>query len=263
MKYLHKFLAFLKSIKYSTLAIMGALLFIWFIVDRRSTESKIEKLRKEIIYKDVLVKEKDGQYKKIVNYYTTKKELAESLKKHNSTLAKELKDKNERILILTHSVITFKEKKNIVTGVIIEKGDSTVKFEAFYPDKEKFFVKHSGLVSLKNSNLTSDWSFGKMPIDLVISEDKNGIWNYRISGSDFLVVDKLTVNSLPRKEFVAPENKIKLFSFLVGGGLQQNLITKQYSLKAGAGVQIRNKSMVMVDVNTKNMIGISYFHKLK
>lgn len=239
------------------------LAFIYFQYSEKKHTETTTSLKKAIIAKDSLVQEKEGQYKKMVNYYNTEKQLNNRLASSNKALHKTINDQNETLLMLTNASISFKPDASNKPSVIVPISNSpdSLKFNAFYPNEKDFLVRHYGTISTKTNNMYNNWEFGKIDLDITVSEDANGLWNTRIGGPDYLVVKKLTVNSQPPKNFVPKTEKPKNLSFLLGGGATYDLNEKKYGVKAGAGFEIKNKLIFLGEINNKATVGLGIYKR--
>ena len=70
------------------------LLLSWRIGNiKNDNQNLVDDLKKSIIMNDSLVKEAEGRYSKLVNYYNTEKDLKEQLKESNKDLYNIVKKK--------------------------------------------------------------------------------------------------------------------------------------------------------------------------
>jgi hypothetical protein len=91
------------------------------------------------------------------------------------------------------------------------------------------------------------WSFGKLPLQIVLTEEKRGIWKSRLIGPDWLVVDSMSVNSLPAEQYT--ENKERKLQFMVGGGYNKSLSPNgPNSIAVGGGVNLFSNHNILLNL---------------
>lgn len=229
-------------------------------IDQTRLINKIEENNKKIIEMSELIKEKDGQYSKLVNYFSDSKKLSENLKNSNKELAKELRKTKEQILKINDIVATFKEKKD--TGNISFKNDSLIGIDIFYPDSNDWFINWKGKIFTKDKKYTGKWIFTDLKIKAILTETEEGLWKARIVGPKFLVINSMEINSLPPKDYT--DEKIKKISFLFGGGYLKSF-DNNYSNAIGitGGIQWKNKHIIQLTGTTNNILGIQFLYKFK
>ena len=77
--------------KFNMILLGGLILVILFLswkvsILKDQQQDALDEVKKEIIANDSLVKEKEGQYAKLVDYYNTEKDLKNQLKDSNKEL---------------------------------------------------------------------------------------------------------------------------------------------------------------------------------
>ncbi len=213
-----------------------------------------------VLEKDQTIKEKDGQYAKLVNYFENNEDLMKSLKNSNKDLAKLINKQNEKLLQISDIVATFEEKLD--QGDITQIDDSTFQIGLFYPDKDDWFINWDGFIFPKTKSYKGIWKFGELNLQAVLTETERGLWNARLIGPDFLIVDSITVKSLPPDQY-NPYGTKKL-EFMIGGGYRSSLNPdRPNAITVGAGVQWKNNSILMIEAGTNNTIGFQYFYKFQ
>jgi hypothetical protein len=199
------------------LIIILVLLLVWLawrIEGMRSESiSQADDLKKSIIAADSLVKEADGRYAKLVNYYNTEKDLKKELQKSNSELYKIIKKQDERILSLTNSVITLKSAVDEGFGKFNPDDTNQIQLALRYPDKNSPFINWDGFVDKRNAKYVGAWTFGKLPFQIVLTEEKRGLWKHRLIGPDWLIVDSLDIQSLPPDQYTPTVERKIQFAF--------------------------------------------------
>jgi hypothetical protein len=223
----------------------------------------IDELRKTIIKNDSLIKIKDGQYTKLVDYYNSEKDLKEELKKSNRDLYNTLKKQDEKILSLTTAVISLESSVNKGFGSFNPNDSNLIDLKLKYPtDDEKPFIRWSGSVNKNTAFYNGGWEFGKLPIQIVLTEEKRGLWKTDIVGPKWFKLDSLTIKSLPPEQFV---QKIERdIQFLVGGMYNSNIVPMvPRSLGFGGGVSYKNKHNLIMNVSSDQSFSVGYYYKFK
>jgi uncharacterized membrane-anchored protein YhcB (DUF1043 family) len=247
--------------------ILGLILVIIFLNFRsqRIQEKMYEQLQfanKEIVKLDTLKKERDGQYAKLVSYFESEKTLKESLREDNKELSKLVEAQNERILMLNQAVVSLEDA--ISKGEVdIDPTDSTiVKVNLTYPDSENPFINWNGKIFTDNLTYSGKWSFGSLPIEILLTETERGLWKSRLIGPDWLKVDSINVKSLPPSD-IADDPNVDNFGILVGGGYMSSLDPNLgRGVSIGFGAQYKNSSLMLNYGSLGNYLGLSYYHRI-
>lgn len=247
--------------------ILGLILVIIFIIFRsqRIQEKMYDQLQlanKEIVRLDTLKKERDGQYAKLVSYFESEKTLKESLRKDNKELSKLVESLNERILMFNQTVLSLEDA--ISKGEVdTDSTDSTVvKVNLTYPDSENPFINWNGRIFTDNLTYSGKWSFGSLPIEILLTETERGLWNSRIIGPSWLKVDSVNVKSLPPSD-IADDSNVDNFGLLVGGGYMKSLDPNLGSgISIGFGAQYKNSLLMLNYGSLGNYLGLSYYHRI-
>ena len=71
---------------------------------------QIRETNKEIVKNSKLIKEKDGQYSKLVNNFNTQKDLLKQLKEENKDLYKTIKKNDEKLLMINNTLVTLQKQ---------------------------------------------------------------------------------------------------------------------------------------------------------
>lgn len=243
--------------------IVAVLLLSWKIgLLRKGSQDDIIELRKSIIANDSLTKEKDGQYAKLVDYYKSEKDLKNELKESNKELYKTIKSENERILSLTKAVISLQGMMSEGFGQSNSIDTNKIDLKLKYPSEKDAFITWSGSVDKISSYYKGEWSFGRLPLQIVLTEEKRGLWKSRLVGPEWLKVDSMSINSLPAEEYT--ENKERNIQFLVGGSYNSNIVPMTMnSLGVGGGVNLYGNHNIILNLATNKTVGISYYYKFK
>jgi hypothetical protein len=248
------------------LGLVGILLLVLFFLAWRieglknESSNQADDLKKSIIASDSLVKESEGRYAKLVDYYKTEKDLVSELKGSNKDLYTVIKKQDERLLSLTSTVLTLKSAVDEGFGKINPNDSNLIDIALKYPSEVDPFIKWDGSINKKSAAYRGNWTFGKLPIQIVVTEEKRGTWKHRIVGPDWFIVDSLQVNSIPPDKYVPTvERKIQ---FMLGGSYffpanQSNLGW----IGVGAGVNAFKNHSVFLTANTRQEFGVSYYYQ--
>lgn len=256
-----------KRDRFYLMMIGGLILVVLFLAWRVGGKNKkiddvAEELKRSIIENDSLKKEENGRYAKLVDYYKTDKDLKTELKESNSDLYKVIKKQNERILSLTSAVITLQGQVSEGVGQINPNDTNKIDLSLKYPNDNNPFINWVGNVDKKTAYYKGEWVFGKLPLQIVLTEEKRGIWKSRLVGPEWLIVDSMSINSLPPEKYTATTPR-KL-QFLVGGGYNKSLVVNgPRSLSVGLGLNLFDKHNIIVNTNTNKEIGINYYYKFQ
>jgi len=220
-----------------------------------------DSLKKSIIASDQLTKEIDGRYSKLVDYYKSQKELNSQLKESNKELYESIKKQNERILNLTRAVTTLREEVSEGFGKIDPKDTNKISLELRYPEEKNPFITWSGWVNRNTAQYRGNWSFGKLPIEIVVTEESHGLWKHRIVGPEWFIVDSLSVVSLPPSGYVPQKKAVQ---FMLGGGYVRSLNRAAGdNLSLGGGVSLFDRHNLIINATTNRDIGLSYYYRFE
>jgi len=229
--------------------------------NQKKAINETKKLRQSIINSDKLIKEKNGQYAKLVNYYSTQRDLLNNLKEFNSALYKTIKKQDERLLNITSAVITLDKK--VVQGFAkpdpIDTNNLILSLK--YPNEKDPFVFWDGTINKNTAAYKGIFSFGKLPIKVVLTEESRGLWKSRIVGPEWLKVDSLSILSIPPDEYTPIKNKN--IQFLVGGSYIYALNTNYHGLGVNIGLNLYDSHNLMIGANTLNQVSLGYLYKIK
>jgi len=253
--------------KFNTILLIVMLVIIVFlgwrieVINNKNTKI-VDDLNKSIVDNDVLKKEADGRYAKLVNFYDDEKDLKKELKKSNENLSDVVKKQNEKILSLTSAVITLQGVISEGGGKIDPVDSNKIDLALKYPNDANPFINWIGNVDRKSAYYKGEWSFGKLPLQIVLTEEQRGLWKSRLIGPDWLKVDSMSINSLPPEEY--PIYEPKKLQFLVGGGYIKSLSTTGADgISIGAGVTLFDNHNLLLNATTNKEVSVSYYYKIK
>lgn len=228
---------------------------------QKGADREIDELKKSIIASDKLTKEANGRYAKLVDYYASERDLMKELKESNRDLYKTIKEQDERLLSITNSIITLDSK--IVQGFAKPDPVDTNKLNLSlkYPDEKDPFVYWDGWVNKQTAAYKGTFTFGKLPIQIILTEESRGLWKSRIVGPEWLKVDSLSIKSIPPEEYssVKPKN----IQWLVGASYVYNLNSTGQGLGVNFGLNLFDRHNVILGANTLNQVSVGYTYKIK
>lgn len=219
---------------------------------------KLEEQNRSIVEMDETVKEADGQYTKLVDYFNTSKDLQQDLKENNKELAKTIKKQNERLLMLNRTVLSLENK--IDEGKVTQNENDSTIFDVSltYPNADSSFINWDGSIFTKTKTYKGEWSFNELPLDIILTETERGLWKTRLIGPEWLVVDSIQVKSIPPKDF--DEDDKRNWSLYLGGGYINSLDPNiSNGISIGSGIRFKNHS-VIVNATTNKTVNFNYYY---
>jgi hypothetical protein len=253
--------------KVNYIMMIGLILIIIFLswkIDSLNDQNQDinEQIKRSIIMNDSLVKLSEGRYVKMVDYFNTEKDLKNELKESNEELYINIKKQGEKILSLNNIIMTLKNEINQGFGKINTKDSNKIDLELKYPNEKESFINWKGSVDKKTNFYKGEWSFKKFPIQIVLTEEKRGIWKSYINTPTWLKIDSMYVNSLPPEEY-KNEEKRKV-QFLLGGGYIKSLSPMGYDgISVGGGINLFDKHHIIINTNTNKEINVNYYFKFQ
>lgn len=243
--------------------LLAIILFMAWKISKVQGDSikQTSNLQKSIIAMDKLQKERDGQYSKLVNYFNSEKELLNQLEDQNKDLKNLIKKQDERLLSITKAVITLEAKVVNGFGQIDKKDTNKINFSLKYPDEKDPFIFWHGWMNKKTTAYSGEFTFGKLPVSVVLTEESRGLWKSRLVGPSWLIVDSMTINSLPPSEYVIDEPK-KL-QWLVGGTYYRGLNSAPDAIGINFGVNLFDVHSLTVGATTLQQVSLGYLYKIK
>ena len=227
-----------------------------------SSDKKVAELREVILENDGLRKDDEGRYSKLVNDMNKEKDLNRMMAQDTSELSdqlketkKEIKKSDEKVLSLTNIISSFKQDTTYIE-VYPDVNDSTVfNFEDNYPATGTPFINYSGQLDIKTNGLSSVWTFGELPLKVILTETDFGIWRTRVVGPEWFQISDIEVNSLPAKEY--SNNNAKWLKPFLGLRLSSDLTNPGAHLGIQGGMIIKSSWIVSGDINTSGVLGLS------
>jgi hypothetical protein len=228
------------------LVILGMTIVLLFFVTKSCYEKEIEKLKAEnkktLLRNDKLVKLNETTYTKYVADSLTKKELQKEVDKLK------LKIKNPKIL--TRIVYVNKDIEKEIDGIVVN--DSIIKILDHYPNKENATITYDASLNVITQKGNSKFSFKEQQLNLVVSQDKNGMWRATLkTPNEYVNINSLDVLTLPS---VTEETKLKNFGWLLGGKYNTTLDNDRNNVELLGGFRYKRIN-VIGSFNTDRQIG--------
>jgi uncharacterized membrane-anchored protein YhcB (DUF1043 family) len=250
-----------ENVLYSFIVGLVLLLLIsaWYSKkEQRRLYKEIQKGNEMLVKLDVTTKEGNGQYAKLVNYFNTEKDLNKQLKEQNKDLYKLIKKQNERLLMINNSVITLQGQFTDGFGTINKEDTNKIDLKLKYPNEGEPFITWDGFVNRKNAFYSGEWKFGKLPLQIVLTETDRGLWKSRLIGPEWLIVDSMEINSLPLPTIQKQSN----LGFILGGGYINSFNPNGVNaVSVGAGVRFKNHNLI-INGTTNQELGFNYYYNI-
>lgn len=244
-----------------SVVIIILMLFGWVKYNQMQKKlyDEINNGNKVILSMDKTTKESDGQYAKLVNYFNSEKDLNNQLKEQNEDLFRLIKKQGERLLMINNTIVTLEGKVTEGFGSVNKNDTNRIDLKLNYPDEKNSFITWNGFVNRKTAFYKGEFTFGKLPLQIVMTETDRGIWKSRLIGPEWLIVDSMDINSLP---LPTPEKQSK-WGLLLGGGFQSSFTQNIPNAVSLAFAVQYKKHMLMVDGNTNRQVGLKYLYRLE
>ncbi len=251
----------LNLILLSALFILTLLLCINTCQIQKTAVKETDELKKSILISDKLIKEADGRYSKLVDYYKSEKDLMREIKEQNRDLYKTIKKQDERLLSITSALVTLDEKVVSGFGKPDPVDTNKINFSLRYPDETNPFIFWDGSINKKTAAYFGKFSFSSLPISVVLTEESRGLWKTRLVGPSWLKVDSLSVISIPPEKYII--DTPKKIQWLVGGSYYASLNSSNRAIGVNLGLNIFDKHNIIVGANTLQQVSIGYMYKIK
>lgn len=252
--------------KFNSILLIILLIIIIFLgwrinATQNANEDAQDALKKSIIMNDSLTKEADGRYAKLVDYYNSEKDLKNELKESNKKLYEVIKKENEKILSLTNAIITLQGVVNEGFANFDPNDSNKINLALKYPNDKEPFINWNGSIDKRSAFYKGEWTFGKLPLHIVLTEEQRGLWKSRLIGPEWLKVDSMTINSLPPKDF--DNDQLKKLQFFVGGGYIKSLSNGSNAVSVGGGVSYNGHHNLLLQATTNQEVGLSYYYNFQ
>ena len=229
-----------------SLIIIGA--FSLILIQNSELKSDLVEYKRTILKKDSLEKVREGEYTKLVNDLKTSNDLKKYIKEISDSTYQDIKRNKEKPLIITKVTTVPKTIQTIDTVYIDTLGVRTI--TSYYPNKDSMYIKHTSVIKDKESKNT--WEFSPLKLNVIVTQQKDGMYRARFVGPSWIEAQEVTVNSLP----LSPITERK-FKFLLGvsGGYDFNY--RNVSAGIYTGFRYKNQ-IVLVNGNTNKIVSLGY-----
>lgn len=231
----------------------------WYMKnEQKKIYKELQKGNKIILEMDETTKEGNGQYTKLVDYFNTEKKLNNQLKEQNKELYKLIKKQEEKLLMINNTVISLQGQLDEGFGSINEQDTNIIDLELKYPNEHDNFITWDGYVNRNNAYYKGEWKFGKLPIQITLTETERGMWRSRLIGPKWLVVDSMEVKSLPLPKIEKQSN----FGLTLGGGYINSFNPNgSNGVSVGVGLRFKNHNLI-INGTTNQEIGFNYYYNI-
>ncbi len=238
-------------LKYYKLIIV-ALIFIgafsFILIQNAGLKSDLVDYKKTILQKDSLEKIREGEYTKLVNDLKSSNDLKKYIKKISDSTYQDIKRNKEKPLIITKVTTVPKTIQTIDTVYIDTLGVRTI--TSYYPNKDSMYIKHTSIIKDKESKNT--WEFSPLKLNVIVTQQKDGMYRAIFVGPSWIEAQEVTVNSLP----LSPITERK-FKFLLGASGGYDFNYRNVSAGIYTGFRYKNQ-IVLVNGNTNKVVSLGY-----
>lgn len=228
------------------LIIIGAFSFI--LIQNAGLKSDLVDYKKTILQKDSLQKIRDGEYTKLVNDLKSSNDLKKYIKEISDSTYQDIKRNKEKPLIITKVTTIPKTIQTIDTVYIDTLGIRTI--TSYYPNKDSMYIKHTSVIKDKESKNT--WEFSPLKLNVIVTQQKDGMYRARFVGPSWIEAQEVTVNSLS----LSPITERK-FKFLLGASGGYDFNYRNVSAGIYTGFRYKNQ-IVLVNGNTNKVVSLGY-----
>lgn len=228
------------------LIIIGAFSFI--LIQNAGLKSDLVDYKKTILQKDSLQKIREGEYTKLVNDLKSSNDLKKYIKEISDSTYQDIKRNKEKPLIITKVTTIPKTIQTIDTVYIDTLGVRTI--TSYYPNKDSMHIKHTSIIKDKESKNT--WEFSPLKLNVIVTQQKDGMYRARFVGPSWIEAQEVTVNSLS----LSPITERK-FKFLLGASGGYDFNYRNVSAGIYTGFRYKNQ-IVLVNGNTNKVVSLGY-----
>lgn len=228
------------------LMLIGVIIF--GIFKSNTFNKQVTDLKKTILSKDSIQKVRDGEYTKLIDDTKTQAELNKEVNTIAKETYKDIKKSGEKIVSNTN--ISVKPVTKIVIDTVYVDSSGTQKFTSYYPNIDSAFITHK--ITIQNSLATNSWEFKPLKINVVVTQQKDGMYRARLIGPKWIEAEEVTINSLPITSVT--EKKFKYLLGASGGYSFQN-----NDLVVGVYTGFKYKSqIILLHGETNKVVSIGY-----
>lgn len=209
------------------------------------TNNKI--IKEELLNLDSLKEISDNVYEVMVNDLHDKNSIIDSIESENKAFVDRIDAlRKSKKRVITTSQIEFKYIDR--TDTIYEKVESLKWSSWYYPNKENFIVQHNLWLNPDKNISYSKFFFKPIQLDILVYEDKAGIFKADLVGPSFIKLNDLTVNTLPIPTLTTCDE----FDWLLGGG-----VNTRFDIELNAGLRWR-RHMIFGGLTTDKTLTFNY-----
>ena len=228
------------------LMLIGVIIF--GIFKSNTFNKQVTDLKKTILSKDSIQKVRDGEYTKLIDDTKTQAELNKEVNTIAKETYKDIKKSGEKIVSNTN--ISVKPVTKIVIDTVYVDSSGTQKFTSYYPNIDSAFITHK--ITIQNSLATNSWEFKPLKINVVVTQQKDGMYRARLIGPKWIEAEEVTINGLPMTSVT--ERKFKYLLGASGGYSFQNndLVVEVYT-----GFKYKSQ-IILLHGETNKVVSIGY-----
>lgn len=228
----------------AALVILGLL---GYIAISSINHKKVEhELKRTILKKDYLIKVRDGQYTKLVDDMKTLSDLKKEVKDIDPEVSEDIRKAKEKPIIITTTKVVPVTKTTIDTVYV--EGEKDRRIVSYYPNPDSAFVKHTSI--LTGANSTSTWEFSPLKINVIVTQQKDGMYRARLVGPNWLQAKEVTVNSLPLTPVL--EKKLR---FVAGVSAGFDFYKNKPNLGVYTGIKYNN-TIILLNGATNQVVSV-------
>lgn len=233
----------------SGLAMLVLILYIVF--SSISHTNQVDELKQTILQKDSLGKVRDGEYTKLVNDTKTKSDLDKEVKEVSKDAYQDIKKNKEKIV--NNTGISVKPITKVTIDTIYVDSSGTRRFTSYYPNRDSAFITHN--TTINNNLATNKWDFKPLKLNVVVTQQKDGMYRARLIGPKWIEAQEVTVNSLPMNSITQ-----KNFKLLVGASGGYSFNDKDIVLGVYTGLRYKNK-IILIHGETNKVVSLGYIQE--
>lgn len=236
-----------------TLFLIGVVLalLIYLTFNKIGTDRQINSLKDSILVKDSLKKIRDGEYTKLVNDMKTRDELEKEVKDTSEQTYKDIKKAKEKIV--SNTKVSVKPSTKVTRDTVYIDSTGTRRFTSYYPNKDSAFVTHRSVIT--NSIATNTWEFKPLKLNVIVTQQKDGMYRARLLGPKWIQAQEVTVNSLP----MTPINE-KKFKTLLGASGGYSFNDRDIVVGLYTGFRYKN-SIILLNGSTNKVVSLGYIQE--
>lgn len=231
------------------LTIVG--LVIFGIIREHGQTSQVRNLKDTILLKDSLKKIRDGEYSKLVNDNKTPSDLKKDVNSVSEQTGKDIKKNKEKII--SNTGISVKPNTKTTRDTVFIDTMGIRRFTSFYPTKDSAFVTHRSIIN--GTIATNTWEFKPLKLNIIVTQQKDGMYKARLIGPTWIQAQEVTVNSLPMDPITE-----KKFKYLIGGSGGYSFESKDVVVGVYTGFRYKNK-IVLIHGETNKVVSLGYIQE--